>query len=128
MHHEGPIHRMKSTVNNAVSSGNSVAVQVLLRLFSLTGARLYNERAKQTLSVCQDAMEQNAYGTSAMLCTLDLYFSKPKEVVILGIRRNPVTESFTAAVNRQYVTNKILFLLDESRRSQERALRWRQAR
>ncbi len=80
---------------------------------------MYNEWAEQTLRVFHDAMDQNAYGTSAMLCTLDLYLSKQQEVVIMGVRRNSVIESFTAAVHRRYVTNKILFLFDESRCSQE---------
>ncbi len=113
--HEALIHRMKSGVDSAVPSGNAVAVQVLLRLFSLTGARLYDQRAEQTLRVFHKAMEHNAHGTSAMLCALDLYISKPKEVVIVGTRGNPVVESFIAAVHRRYVPNKILLVLDESR-------------
>jgi uncharacterized protein len=117
--HEVLIHRMKSGIDSAVPSGNAVAVQVLLRLFSLTGARLYDERAEQTLRVFGRALDQNAYGTAAMLCALDLYLSKPKEVVIAGSRAHPVTESFLAAVYQRYVPNKILFLLDESRRGKE---------
>ncbi|TKS59708.1 MAG: thioredoxin [Nitrospira sp.] len=121
-HHEALIHRMKSGVDSAVPSGNAVAVQVLLRLFSLTGEQSYDERAEQTLRVFRDVMDQNAYGSSAMLCALDLYLSKPKEVVIVGSRGNPVAESFIATVHQRYVPNKILFLLDESRRGKESEL------
>ena len=121
-YHEALIHRMKSGVDSAVPSGNAVAVQVLLRLFSLTGERMYDDRAEQTLRVFHDVMDQNAYGTSAMLCALDLYLSKPKEVVIVGSRGNPVTESFIATVHQRYVPNKILFLLDESCRGQAHEL------
>jgi uncharacterized protein YyaL (SSP411 family) len=117
--HEALIHRLKSGTDSAVPSGNAVAVEALIRLFSLTGARLYDERAEQTLRVFHDVMDQNAYGTAAMLCALDLYLSKPKEVVIVGSRGNPVTESFIATVHHRYVPNKILLLLDESRRGKE---------
>lgn len=117
--HESLIHRMKSGVDSAVPSGNAVAVQVLLRLFSLTGDRLYDDRAEQTLRVFQDVMDQNAYGTAAMLCALDLHLSRPKEVVIVGNRGNPVTESFIATVHQRYVPNKIVFLLDGSGRGKE---------
>jgi uncharacterized protein YyaL (SSP411 family) len=96
-----------------------VAVQVLVRLFSLTGERLYDDRAEQTLRVFRNLMDQNAYGAAAMLCGLDLFLSKPKEVVIVGTRGNPATESLLATVHRRYVPNKILFLLDESRRGKE---------
>jgi len=121
-HHEALIHRMKSGVDSSIPSGNAVAVQVLLRLFALTGERLYDERAEQTLRVFRDTMDQNAYGTSGILCALDLYLSKPREVVIVGSRGNPVTESFISTVHQRYVPNKILFLLDESRRGKESEL------
>jgi uncharacterized protein len=115
-HHETLIHRMKSGIDSALPSGNAVAVQVLLRLFSLTGEPLYDERAEQTLRVFHDVMDQNAYGASGLLCALDLYLAKPKEVVIVGQRDQAATESFLAAAHQRYVPNKILFLLDESRR------------
>lgn len=117
--HEALIHRMKSAVDSAVPSGNAVAVQVLLRLFSLTGMQLYDQKAEQTLRVFYAAMDRNAYGTSAMLCALDLYLSKPKEVVIVGRRGNPAVESLVAAVHHRYVPNKILVLLDELGRGKE---------
>jgi uncharacterized protein YyaL (SSP411 family) len=117
--HEALIHRMKSAVDSAVPSGNAVAVQVLLRLFSLTGMQLYDQKAERTLRVFHAAMDRNAYGTSAMLCALDQYLSKPKEVVIVGSRGNPAVESLVAAVHQRYVPNKTLVLLDELSRGKE---------
>lgn len=112
--HEILIHRMKSGVDSALPSGNAVAVQALLRLFSLTGERLYDDRAEQALRVFRDVMDQNAYGTAALLCALDFYLSKPKEVVVVGSRGNPVTESFLSTVHQRYVPNKIVLVLDEA--------------
>ena len=117
--HETLIHRMKTGTDSAMPSANAVAVQVLIRLFSLTGVRLYDERAEQTLRVFRKLMDQNAYGASALLCGLDLYLSRPQEVVIVGERGHPVTESLLATVQQRYVPNKVLLVMDESRGSGE---------
>ncbi|HSN04796.1 MAG TPA: thioredoxin domain-containing protein [Nitrospira sp.] len=117
--HETLIHRMKTGTDSAMPAGNAVAVQVLIRLFSLTGVRLYDERAAQTLRVFRKLMDQNAYGASALLCGLDLYLSRPLEVVIVGERGHPVTESLLAAVHQRYVPNKVLLVIDESRGGRE---------
>ena len=117
--HEPLIHRMKSGVDSAVPSGNAVAVQVLRGLFSLTGERLYDERAEQTLRVFHRVMDRNAYGTAALLCALDLFLSKPKEVVLIGERGNPATDAFIATVHQRYVPNKIVLVLDESHAGRE---------
>ena len=113
--HEPLIHRMKSGTDTAVPSGNAVAVQVLLRLFSLTGERLYDDRAEQTLRVFRDLLRRNPYGSAAMLCALDWYLTKPKEVVIVGRRGDAATEALIATVHQQYVPNKLVSVLDESR-------------
>jgi uncharacterized protein len=112
--HEPLIHRMKSGTDSAVPSGNAVAVQVLLRLFSLTGERLYDDRAAQTLRVFRGLLDRNPYGSAAMLCTLDWYLSKPKEVVIVGRRGDGATEALVAAVHQQYVPNKLVLVSDDS--------------
>jgi uncharacterized protein YyaL (SSP411 family) len=116
--HEPLIHRMKSGTDSAVPSGNAVAVQVLLRLFSLTGERLYDDRAEQTLRVFRGLLDRNAYGSAAMLCALDWYLSNPKEVVIVGRRGDCATEALIAAVHQQYVPNKLVLLSDDSCRDQ----------
>jgi uncharacterized protein YyaL (SSP411 family) len=64
-------------------------------------------------------MDQNAYGASGLLCGLDLSLSKPKEVVIVGARGNPQTESLLATLHQRYVPNKILLVIDEARRGKE---------
>ena len=117
--HETLIHRMKSGMDSAVPSGNAVAAHVLIRLFSLTGERLYDDRAEQTLRVFRDVMGRNAYGTAGLLCALDLYLSKPKEVVIVGSRGNPLTENLIGTVHQRYVPNKLVLVLDESRAGTE---------
>jgi uncharacterized protein YyaL (SSP411 family) len=120
--HEPLIYRMKSGMDSALPSGNAVAVQVLLRLFSLTGEQRYYSHAERTLQVFRHLMDQNAYGASAMLCALDLFVSKPKEVVILGNRGTSATESLVAAVHQRYVPNKVIVTCDDTQPAQRAPL------
>jgi uncharacterized protein YyaL (SSP411 family) len=111
--HETLIHRTKSGMDSAVPSGNAVATQVLLRLFSFTGERLYHDRAEQTLRVFRDVMIRNAYGTAGLLSALDFHLSTPKAVVIVGSRDHPSTQSLISTVQQRYVPNKLVLVLDE---------------
>lgn len=115
-HHEPLIHRMKSGFDGSIPSGNAVAVQTLLRLAALTGVQSYEERAVRTLRVFHHSMGRNAYGSCAMLCALESYLSKLREIVIVGSLGNPATEGLLATVHQRYVPNKVVLLLDESRR------------
>ncbi len=117
--HEALLHRMKSGTDSAISSGNAIAAMLLFRLFSFTGAQTYYERGEGLLRLFKGVMEQNAYGLSAMLCALDWYLSQPKEIVVVGVRGNPATESLLAAVHRRYVPNRAVLVVDESRRTSE---------
>jgi uncharacterized protein YyaL (SSP411 family) len=49
-----------------------------------------------------------------MLCTVDWYLSKPKEVVIVGRRGEGTTEELIATVHQQYVPNKLVLVSDDS--------------
>lgn len=117
--HEVLLHRMKSGTDSAIPSGNAIAAMLLLRLFSFTGARTYYERGERLLRLFRGVMEQNPYGLSAMLCALDWYLSQPKEIVVVGARGNPATESLLAAVHRRYVPNRAVLVVDESRGAAE---------
>ena len=115
-HHEPLIHRMKSGFDGSIPSGNALAVHTLLRLAALTGVHSYEERAVQTLRVFHHSMDRNAYGSCAMLCALDSYLSKLTEIVIIGSLGNQATDGLLATVHQRYVPNKVVLLLDESRR------------
>lgn len=107
------IHRVKSPMDSAVPSGNAVAVQVFLRLFSLTGEQLYDDHAVRTLQVFRDAMGRNAYGTAAMLCALDLYLARPKEIAIVGSRGHAAVDSLLTAVYHRYMPNKVVVVVEQ---------------
>ena len=115
-HHEPLIHRMKSGFDGSIPSGNALAVHTLLRLAALTGVQSYEERAVQTLRVFHHSMDRNAYGSCAMLCALDSYLSKLTEIVIIGSLGHQATGGLLATVHQRYLPNRVVLLLDESRR------------
>ena len=78
--HEELISRSKSAFDGSIPSGNSMAAFVLLRLFYLTEKPVYMDRAEQLLRLFYDALEQNPFAFSNMLCALDLYLQRPKRL------------------------------------------------
>jgi uncharacterized protein len=112
--HERLIHRIKSGTDNAIPSGNAIAASVFLRLFSFTGEERYHERAGQVLRLFQSLMEQNPYGASALLCSLDWFLSGPTEIVVMGPRGNPLTEVMVMTAHQRYVPNRAVLVVEAS--------------
>jgi uncharacterized protein len=114
--HERLIQRMKTGTDSAIPSGNAVVATALLRLFSFTGEERYHERAGQIVKLFQPLMAQNPYGSAALLCSLDWWLSGPKEIVIMGLRGNPLTEAMVTTVYQRYIPNRVVLTVEETRR------------
>ena len=106
--HETLITRSKSAFDGSIPSGNSVAVFNLLRLSYLTENQGYLTKAEQVLRLFYDAMEQNPFGFSNMLCALDFYLARPKEIVLLGDKEAPATREMLARIHGLFLPNKTL--------------------
>jgi uncharacterized protein YyaL (SSP411 family) len=117
--HEALLHRMKSGTDSAIPSGNAIVALVVLRLFSFTREQRYQDRAEQLFRVFRSVMEHNAYGSSAMLCALDWYLTMPQEIVVVGTRGEPMTESLLSTVHRRYVPNRTVQVVEAARRTGE---------
>ncbi|MGH7207198.1 MAG: thioredoxin domain-containing protein [Nitrospiraceae bacterium] len=110
--HEPLIQRIKSGTDSAIPSGNAVAAMNGLRLFYYTGEQRYFDRAEQTLRLFRNQMDQNAYGSAAMLCALDFYLAKPKEIVLVGRKTDPGMQDLLRQIHGRYVPNKTLVVVD----------------
>jgi len=110
--HEALISRSKSAFDGSIPSGNSVAVGNLLRLSYLTENQNYLSKAEQVLRLFYDAMEQNPFGFSNMLCALDFYLQRPKEIVLLGDKDAPATREMLARIHGLFVPNKTILCID----------------
>jgi len=115
--HEALITRTKASADQSIPSGNAVAVQVLLRLFYLTGEKDYFKKAEQTLQFFSQAMEANVFGMGNMIAAADFYLRKPKEILLAGKRESPETKDLLSKIHRLHLPNKVLFFRDNDEKA-----------
>ena len=108
--HEQLISRAKPIFDASIPSGNSMAAQLLLRLHHITGRELYRQRAEKVLRSYYDAMESQPFGFAHLICTLDFYLTKPKEIFVVGDRQFAGTRELLAGVHSLYLPNLTLQL------------------
>ncbi|MBI2985333.1 MAG: thioredoxin domain-containing protein [Deltaproteobacteria bacterium] len=110
--HEKLVSRTKPAFDSSIPSGNSIATQLLLRLYHYTGKEDYLKRAEKILRLYYDAMEQQPFGFTHMLSALDFYLEKPKEIVLVGKRDDPAHRELLRRIHSLYVPNKSLQTLE----------------
>ncbi len=108
--HERLIAQSKPIFDGSIPSGNAVATQVLLRLYHYTGKEDYLKRAERILRAYYNAMENQPFGFAHMLAALDFYLQKPKEVVLVGDKKEPKTLELLTKIHSLYVPNMTLQL------------------
>ena len=114
--HEKLISRAKPIFDASIPSGNALATQLMLRLSHITGEERYFQYAEKVLRSYYDAMESQPFGFAHLLCALDFYLEKPKEVVIVGEREDRRVEGLLTKIHSMYQPNMTLQLArpDES--------------
>jgi len=108
--HEQLISHAKPVFDASIPSGNSMATHLLLRLHHLTGREDYLKRAETVLRSYYDAMMSQPFGFAHMLCSLDLYLKKPKEIVVIGNREDTNVAELVSRIHSVYLPNKSLQL------------------
>ena len=106
--HEQLISRAKPAFDASIPSGNSMAAQLLLRLYHYTNHDDYLDRAEIILRSYRDAMQAQPFGLAHMLAALDFYLAKPKEIVIVGELNDAVTAELLKGVHSNYLPNSTL--------------------
>ena len=108
--HEELITRPKSLQDNAIPSGNAMAVRVLLLLASLTGEARYYDQAGRALKTLSGTMRQYPTAFGHWLGALDFYLGPVEEVALVG---NPVaedTQTLISVVSEAYRPNLVMAL------------------
>ena len=106
--HEELILRPKDLTDNAIPSGNSMAVSVLLKLAVVTGDSELERRAAVALRSVRAIMEQFPAGAGQWLAALDFYLTATREIVIVGEPESAETAALAAEVHRRYMPNRVL--------------------
>jgi uncharacterized protein YyaL (SSP411 family) len=105
--HEQLISRPKDLFDNAVPAGNSMAVDVLLRLGALTGEGRYAEHAERTLQALSGVIPRVPGAFGRLLAALEFLLATPTEVAIVGDPDAPDTQALLAVVNGAYLPSVV---------------------
>jgi uncharacterized protein len=106
--HEALISRPKDIMDNATPAGNSVAVDVLLRLAAFTGSEDYRQRADDYLRPLADIMVQHPQAFGHALGALDFAISPIKELAILGDPKASDTRDLLEVINSRFLPDSVL--------------------
>ena len=108
--HESLVTRPKDLYDNATPSGNSVAVETLLRLAELTGEGSYRDRAERVLGSLAGPMGQHPTAFGHLLCALDFHVGPVKEVALVGDPADGATRELVQATFSRFLPNKVVAL------------------
>jgi uncharacterized protein YyaL (SSP411 family) len=95
-HGEALVARTKDLDDHPTPSGNSMLAHVLLRLARIYGDEELERRAVGVFRLVRDALGRAPSAFGWMLCALDLHFSPPREIAILGPRESEVARAALA--------------------------------
>jgi uncharacterized protein YyaL (SSP411 family) len=110
--HETLVHRPKPVFDGSLPSGNSAAVQGLLRLFHYVGDERFFTAAERALRRFAAAMAKNPFGFAHMIGLADFYLRKPREIVIVGGSNDSATAELRARIHGAYLPNKTVVVTD----------------
>jgi len=110
--HETLIVRSKPAFDGSIPSGNSVAARDLLRLYHYSERPVYIERAEALLRLYAGQMGKQPFGFANMLCAVDFFVRKPREIVLVGRRNAPETEALLQCIRERYIPNRTLTVID----------------
>ena len=111
-HDTSIIMRAKEDYDGAEPSGNSMAALLLLRLAQFTDRNSYRDAAEKTLQLFNAHLRKVPSTVPQMLCVLDSYLGRSKQVVIAGKAEAADTRAMLRAIHDRYLPNAIVILVD----------------
>ena len=106
--HERLVTRPKDVQDNAVPSGNAMAVRVLLRLASWTGEGGYRDAAERAMRAVVPFAVRYPTGFGQWLSAMDLALAPAVEVAIVGPLDDPATTGLLAETRRGFRPNQVV--------------------
>lgn len=113
--HESLIIRPKNNYDLSMPSGNSVAANVLLKLYHLTQRKRFLEIATKTMESFALAAAENPFGFGYLLNTIYLYLEKPAEITIL----NTTNKALVDFVTKNFLPEGIIVTISAAEKLKE---------
>jgi len=107
--HESLVHRPRPLADDAMPSGNAVALEALQALAALTGDLRLHDAAERTLRAAWPAVEATPYAHVGLLEGLRHHLSPPEQLVVRG--EPPGLEAWQAAAQARYATGRMVFAI-----------------
>jgi uncharacterized protein YyaL (SSP411 family) len=108
--HEPLITRSKEPHDNAIPSGNSMAVIALLRLFELTSRAELREKAETTLKLFRGLMAEHPMAVGQMLIGLDFDLGPTRAYAIVGDLSNAETKQVLHILRQRFEPRRVVAL------------------
>jgi uncharacterized protein YyaL (SSP411 family) len=108
--HEKLIVRTKNPSDNAIPSGNSMAVTALLRLAKLTGRMDLQEKAEATLRLFRGLMATHPMAAAQILSALDFQLGLVQEFAVVGDPAEQETRRVLRAIRGGFRPHKVVAL------------------
>jgi uncharacterized protein YyaL (SSP411 family) len=114
--HEALILRSKPTFDGSIPSGNSIALQTLLRLHYYTTRGDYLERGETMLRLYAEAMQRQPFGVANTLSALDFYARGPREIVLVATSAQAA--DLLGKIRSTFVPNRTLTVVEPNETKQ----------
>jgi hypothetical protein len=106
--HELLVMRPKDLQDNALPSGNSMTVRILLMLAAYTGQVEFETPAIRAILALQGVMGRHAGAFTHWLGTLEFALAPPKEVAVIGTPTREDTVALLRVVQQPYRPNQVV--------------------
>ncbi|HEX9097225.1 MAG TPA: thioredoxin domain-containing protein [Candidatus Dormibacteraeota bacterium] len=114
--------RPQDVTDNAVPSGTSMAVDVLLRAGTLLGEPSWIDRARATLERLGPTAAKAPQAFGRLLAALDFYLGRPVELAVIGNPAEPRATEFLEVIRARYLPNRLVAVAPPGPQRQSMAL------
>jgi uncharacterized protein YyaL (SSP411 family) len=100
--------RPRDVADSATPSGNSLAIELLVRLARVLDSSRYREVGERALASERASMERYPLAFGRLLSVLEALLASPLEIAIIGDRSDPRTVELRKAALRPFIANRVL--------------------
>ena len=104
--------RTKEDYDSAEPTGNSIAINNLLRLSAFTGNTQWYDMANASILAFSGKLERMPYAMPQMLVALDMLLKKPKQIIIAGKAIDEMAYRMLREVSARYMPDKLIVKID----------------
>ncbi len=104
--------RTKEDYDSAEPTGNSIAINNLIRLSALTGKTVWYDMAYRSVLAFSGKLEKMPYAMPQMLVALEGLLNKPKQIVIAGKDTDETTYRMVREAMKRFIPGRIIVKID----------------